>query len=108
MSKFIVGYGLGGGFGGIQQYVVIEARDLNDANKQAWELACEEYDQYDGMHGLTTVEEFMEEEECDYDTAKQYWEEERESWLDYEAFPHTPEKAKELSESYHYHDRFKQ
>ena len=36
---FIIGYGLSGGFGGIQNYEVIEAHNQDDADKQAWEKA---------------------------------------------------------------------
>lgn len=35
-NLFIVGYGLGGGFGGIRNYEVVNAPDLETANKEAY------------------------------------------------------------------------
>ena len=62
---FIIGYGLSGGFGGIQNYEVIEAYSQDDADKQAWEMACETYESYVGMHGLRELSEIMEEDEIE-------------------------------------------
>ena len=81
---YIIGYGLGGGFGGIQDYEVVEAMNMEDAERQAYDSACDMYEGYDGSNGLMTIDEIMEEEEIeDYDEAEEMWREEREGWLDY-------------------------
>ena len=105
---FIIGYGLAGGFGGIQNYEVIEAYNQDDADKQAWEKACETYESYVGMHGLRELSEIMEEEEIeDEDEAMYIYNEEREGWLDYSAEPFSEELEKKLSSLYHYENRYK-
>lgn len=83
---FQIRYGLGGGFGGCEreEWEDSDATSLNEAEKEAWEMACQTYEMYDGMHGLRSVEMIMEEEEVDEEEAFEFWEEERESWLDYE------------------------
>ena len=63
MELFIIRYGLGGGFGGGNNYEVIETENLEDAEKWAFENACQDYKGYEGMYGLRTVEQIMEEEE---------------------------------------------
>jgi hypothetical protein len=106
---YIIGYGLSGGFGGIQNYEVIEDYTLESASTEAYQKACEEYDSYEGMYGLRTVDEIMEEDGIeDYEEAEEVWREERESWLDYVAFPFTIEKANELSGKYHFNNDYKE
>lgn len=80
---FKIHYGLGGGFGGAINHETLDFEDAEDAELYAWKAACEEYEQYDGMHGLQTVEEIMEEENVPELDAQEMWEEHRESWLDY-------------------------
>ena len=105
MELFIIGYGLGGGFGGIQEYEVIETTDLNDANKWAYENACELYEGYAGMYGLRDLEDIMDEDECNEEDAQIIYEEERESWLEYIAVPYSKEYEKKL-EGEHYTNRY--
>jgi hypothetical protein len=89
---YIIGYGLGGGFGGAKNYKVIEADSENEASIIAWEYACDYYENYVGMYGLRDVSEIMDEEEIeDEDVAFEIFQEERESWLDYGAKPYTKE-----------------
>lgn len=88
MLKFEIRAALGGGFGGInmQDPEIIEANTLEEAEQYAYEKACEGYDSYAGMHGLASYDSIAEENpdfseqdiECDLD-------QERESWLEYEA-----------------------
>ena len=61
-NLFIIGSGLGGGFGGQKNFEVIEANSLEDAEKWAWENACEEYESYAGMYGLRDINQIMEED----------------------------------------------
>lgn len=95
-GKWFISYGLGGGFGGANNYEVIDATGSVDsedeANMYAWEKACEEYESYVGLHGLRTQDEIMEEDDVDEETAEEIYNEERESWLDYSAEPYDPEK----------------
>jgi hypothetical protein len=85
MKKYLIKYGLGGGFGGADNEEVVEADSQEAASHLAWEKACEVYDTYDGMHGLQTVQDIMEEEGLNEDEAHESWEEQRESWLVYSA-----------------------
>ena len=85
MAKFEIYAGLGGGFGGAQLQETVEGITLEQAETWAYELACEEYDSYAGMHGLRNINEIMEDEDCDEDTAWEYFEEDRNSWIDYYA-----------------------
>lgn len=94
-GKWFISYGLGGGFGGADNFEVIEATNDEEASRYAWQVACDNYESYEGMGGLRTVQEIMEEEGYDEDEAYQQWEEEREGWLDYDAVPYDPEKHDE-------------
>lgn len=85
--KFRIRYALGGGFGGCENkdWEEIEAEDLDEANTIAWQNACEEYDSYLGMHGIRDIDEIMEEDDCDEEEAEAERNEDRESWIEYEA-----------------------
>jgi hypothetical protein len=103
---YIIGYGLGGGFGGARNFEVIQADSLEDAEKWALESACEYYESYAGSNGLREIGEIMEEDEIeDEDEAWQIYEEERESWLDYSAQPYSKEYEKKISGN-HYQNNF--
>ena len=86
MKKFRIRGALGGGFGGCenQEWEYVKAENEDVAMDMAYEIACEEYDMYDGIHGLLSLEDIMDEYECDYEEAREIWQDERESWLDYE------------------------
>lgn len=103
---YIIGYGLSGSFGGIQDYEVIIADSLEEAEESAWEQAKETYDSYAGLHGLRDIPEIIEEDEVDEDTACEIYEEERERWLDYISFEYSKEKEEEL-EDYGIHNPYK-
>ena len=105
MGLFIIRHGLGGGFGGGNNYEVIETENLEYAEKWAFENACQDYESYEGMYGLRTVEQIMEEEECKEEDALIAYEEERESWLDYYAVPYSKEVEKK-AEFHHYHNPY--
>lgn len=105
MELFIISYGLGGGFGGADNYEVIQTVDLEDAEKWAFESACESYDGYSGMYGLRDESQIMEEDECDEEDARFIYEEEREGWLEYTAVPYSKE-VEEKAKKHHYHNRY--
>jgi len=62
---YIIGYGLGGGFGGIRNYEVIQASTQEEADSFAYENACEYYEGYVGNYGLRDLGQIMEEEEIE-------------------------------------------
>lgn len=78
--------GLGGGFGGCESHDWIdsEAPDEETAEKEAYELAVEEYDSYAGLYGLRSIQDIMEEEDIDEVEAEEIYQEEMEAWLTYE------------------------
>ena len=94
--KFEIRYALNGGFGGCENkdWEEIEADNLDDANRQAYQCAIEEYDSYVGSGGLREVSEIIEEEKVNKEEAEEIFNEERENWLDYEA----REKKEEVKE----------
>ena len=101
MELFIINYGLGGGFGCANNYEVIQTADLEDAEKWAFETACEDYDNYAGMYGLRSESQIMEEDECDEEEARYTYEEEREGWIEYSAVPYSKEEEAK-AEGHHY------
>ena len=106
-NLYIIGYGLSGGFGGAQNFEVIDAQSLEDAENQAYEMACEEYERYSGSNGLRSHSEIMEEDEVDEDDAEEIYNEERESWLDYKAKPYSKEYEKKVR-GHHYQNNYKE
>lgn len=78
--------GLGGGFNSIR-YIKTYEGTKDQAEKEAYYAAVEEYESYEGLHGLRTVDEIMDEEGVDYEEAQQIYNEEMESWLDYYVKP---------------------
>lgn len=95
MKQYNIYAGLGGSFGGANYQFTTLCETEDEALGEAFESACEEYEQYSGLHGLPgwedavheycennnlsedelTDEDSQEIEECYNDT--------RESWLDY-------------------------
>lgn len=102
---FIVGYGLGGGFGGIHNYEVTKQDSENDASIYAWERACEEYESHEGSSGLRSIDEIIDEEGVHEDEAEEIYNEERESWLDYKVLKFNKENLKKVS-GYHFHNPY--
>jgi len=106
-NLFVIGYGLAGGFGGQHNFIVVEAKNLEDAENQAYEMCCEHYEEYSGTNGLRDIGEIMEEEGIDNeDEALEVFNDERESWLDYSAVPYSKEYEEKVS-GYHYQNDFK-
>ena len=105
---WIIGYGLSGGFGGAKNFEVIQADSEEEAEKRAFDSACEEYENYAGVYGRRDLSQIMEEDEIeDEDEALLVFEEEREGWLDYSAKPYSKEYEKKVM--YHdYHNPYKE
>ena len=85
-NQYWIRYGLSGGFGGCDycEWEAVEAKSYEDASTMAYEAACQEYEVRD-------IGQIMEEDECDEDEAQVTFEQERESWLDYEVSSVEPE-----------------
>ena len=90
MKQYFLKYGLGGGFG--YEYTVEEFKDEEQAQKEAWSLASQEYESIAGEYGIRSIEEIMEEEDMDYEDAEMVFFDERESWIDYSVELYDPEK----------------
>ena len=82
------------------------ADSLEEADKEAYQRAIQEYEQYEGMHGLRSVDDIMEEDEVDYDEAEEIYNEEREGWIDYSSDPYSKELEKKVEDN-HYENRYK-
>ena len=52
MERFHLYAGLGGGFGGANYCETVEAENIDEACEFAYELAIEEYQSYEGCHGI--------------------------------------------------------
>ena len=83
--KYLVKYALSGGFGGCEMVngEVLDFDSLKNAERYAYECACEEYDSYAGSHGLRDIDNIMDEDEVNEDEAYEIYNEDREGWIDY-------------------------
>lgn len=86
--KFKIYAGLSGGFGGATYQMTEDYASMDEALEDAYNLAVEEYQSYEGMHGIMSWEdcrEDLEESGFDYDdeTVDNRYQEELESWLSY-------------------------
>ena len=98
MERFHLYTGLNGGFGGARYNQTIEAEDIEEAYEYAHDLAVEEYQSYEGCHGI------MDWDDCYEDAAESgvinedtmtereinkyiddIYQEEIESWIEYYA-----------------------
>ena len=69
--------------------------DHNAAVNEAYEMACECYDSYAGLHGIMSEEDYIEEGEAEnFDEAWELYREDRESTVEYEAIEITAEEYK--------------
>lgn len=99
MKQYNIYAGLGGSFGGANYQYTSLYETEDDANSEAYDRACEEYEQYEGLHGLYDWEDVLNEyceernisrkELTDEDSQEinEIYLEQRESWLDYYAVP---------------------
>lgn len=90
MAKYKIFAGLGGGFGGAQYQETIECETQDIANEYAYELACQEYESYEGLHGLADFadieenpEEYGLEEDASDEEIEEAYIQEREGWIEY-------------------------
>ena len=97
MAQYNIYAGLGGSFGGATYQYTSEFEDLNEALDEAYTKAVEIYDSYEGLHGLLTYDNALEEaknqinedpdsEGLDLEEfADEIYNEYVESWIDYYA-----------------------
>lgn len=89
MKQFNIYAGLSGGFGGASYRGTGEFKSLADAEEEAYTLAIEEYEMYEGSHGILSWIDVADENDLNIfeDSAKidGLYSEEREDWLDYYA-----------------------
>ncbi len=90
MKQYKIYAGLGGGFGGAQHIETLEFENMCDANDYAYELAVQEYQSYEGLHGLADYAEICENPEdyglsddFDEDAAHEAYMQEIENWIEY-------------------------
>lgn len=74
--------GLGGGFGGAN-YTRDFVGTYEEAMREAELDAISEYESYEGLYGIRSIEDIMEEDGLDEEEAEVVYNDERESWLDY-------------------------
>ena len=97
--KYVITYGCGCG----DEKMVINAKNLDEATSYAYNQAIENYETYEGYHGIPDIEEVCEDQGIE-DTASEEAEiayrEERESWLQYsvEEFDENDEEHLDLAE----------
>lgn len=88
MAYFKIYAGLSGGFGGANFVDTLEFDNESEANQYAYEEAISIYEGYEGIHGLRTLEQIMEDEGIEAeDIGLDMYIEERENWLDYYVEP---------------------
>jgi hypothetical protein len=90
---YFITYGCGGGINDINHELFYGTQ--TEADRYAWQCACETYDNYAGMHGIQDRDDIAEEmvENGEYDSVddvpddeiEQAFSDERESWLNYNA-----------------------
>lgn len=96
MKEYNIYAGLGGGFGGATYQYTSLYESEEDANQDAFEAACGEYESYEGMNGLPTysdaLDEAMEEmgiwdddDDEVHDLAWDVYNANREDWIEYYA-----------------------
>ena len=62
----------------------IEAKNEDEAVDWAYEMACDDYESYAGLHGTNSFEDYLEEGMSEVE-AEEASLQDRESWLSYEA-----------------------
>lgn len=91
--------GMGGGFGGPNYLGSAECFDAEEASREAYALAVEDYESYAGNHGVQSRDEVYEELEPEFDTidereieqmVDEAYAEAIESWISYWAVEAIP------------------
>ena len=92
--KYNIYAGLSGGFGGASYQYTTDCDNQDEAEDLAYQQAVEEYESYEGLHGIRGWEEIAEDyceenniarEDINEETIDAIYSEEVESWIDYYA-----------------------
>lgn len=96
MEKYNIYAGLGGSFGGAQYLYTSLFNSKQEADDEAYIAACEEYESYEGIHGIKDWEDcfikFCEEKGIDdtpenqekyIDIVNELYQDEKENWIEY-------------------------
>ena len=101
MPWFKIYCGMGGSFGGARYNGTYEYTDIDEATADAYRMAEEEYQSYEGCHGIMSPEDIEEDlRESDFitddmtddeiaDMIYSLYQEEIESWISYYVQPAT-------------------
>ena len=99
MAWFKIYAGMGGSFGGAQYQGTYEYADIDEATADAYRMAEEEYQSYEGCHSIMSPEDvekdlrdsgFIEDDMTDDEVADMidyHYREEIESWISFYALP---------------------
>lgn len=82
--KFVINYGCGCG----DNEEVIEAKDLKAAEHYAYDCAVNDYESYEGLHGVMDIDDVCAEYNIEDRNSSEAWDayiEERENNINYEA-----------------------
>ena len=82
-----VKYALGGGFGGTRNcdWEDTDCKNEDEAVYYAYEMACQEYESYGGMHGLFNEKDALEDDpDLTSNDLEEMWREDKENWIVYE------------------------
>ena len=87
--KYNIYAGLGGSFGGATYQGTGDFSSIEYAEEMAYQFAVEEYEMYEGYHGIRSWTDIADEEGLDYeedeDEINEIYEDERGSWMEYYA-----------------------
>lgn len=94
MERYAIYAGMGGSFGGANLQTIDDFNSREEADELAYQMALEEYKQYEGSHGILNwfecredlLDSFPDMEVDDEDVDMRYLEE-VESWIDYYVLP---------------------
>ena len=85
--KYNIYAGLGGSFGGATYRGTGDFSSRESAEEMAYQYAVEEYEMYEGSHGIRSWEDIADEEGLDYEEDEyeinEMYEDEKESWMEY-------------------------
>lgn len=94
MPKYEIYSGMGGGFGGAVFQCIEEFNSIVEADEYAYNLAVEEYQSYEGSHGILSWDDCREDlidsypdMEIDDEDVDAHYQEEIESWIEYYVIP---------------------
>lgn len=94
MTKYSIYAGMGGSFGGAVFQLFEEFNSLEEAQECAYQLALEQYQSYEGLHGILSWEDCRQDlldsypdMKIDDEDVDAHYQEELESWIEYYVLP---------------------